>query len=137
MKPKTLLEKLKSRKAFLERQITRIESRVKNYQSKEDNLTKHGIRSMGVQEGRIGAKEMELAFLEEIIELEEKKIRERIESLRERIKELDNLDDIVCYDAEDANLPMGAHVSYGLRVGELQSKTMELTFLESLVEEEG
>ncbi|QEG04316.1 hypothetical protein [Bacillus phage BC-T25] len=65
------------------------------------------------------------------------KIKKRIEFLKERIKELDKLDDIVCYDADDSNLPMGAHVSYGLRVGETQSKTWELNFLEGLLQEEG
>ncbi|AEW47066.1 hypothetical protein BCP78_0059 [Bacillus phage BCP78] len=136
MKQKTLIEKLKHRKSFLERQIEhRIEPRVNHYKSREDNLSKHGFRTWGTEEGRIGAKEMEIAFLEELIELEEKKIKERIQFVKDRIVELDEHDDVVGYDASDTNLPIGAHVSYGLRVGELQSKTWELKFLESLVEE--
>lgn len=72
MKEKTAKEKVKSRIAFLERQITRIEARVKNYDSMEDRLTKHGIRAAGVESGRSIAKELELSFLEELLEIMEK-----------------------------------------------------------------
>jgi len=65
------------------------------------------------------------------------KITKRIQFIKTRIEELDELDDTVGYDAEDINQPIGSHVSFGLRVGELQSKTMELMFLEGLVKEEG
>jgi len=65
------------------------------------------------------------------------KIKARINYLEERIATLDERDDIVDYDANDKSLPIGAHISYGLRVGELQAITLELMFLEGLLKEEG
>ena len=73
MKEKTLIEKIKSRKTFLEKQIVRIEARVNNYESMEDKITKHGMREWGKESGRIVAKEMEISFLEELLEIEEDK----------------------------------------------------------------
>lgn len=66
------------------------------------------------------------------------KIKARITYLEERIATLDERDDIVDYNANDKSLPIGAHISYGLRVGELQAITLELMFLEELIKlEEG
>ncbi|ALA07646.1 hypothetical protein BC01_059 [Bacillus phage BC01] len=73
MKPKTLIEKIKSRKALLERQVDRLELSEKNYESNEDSLSKHGFRSWGKVTGRVLAKEMEISFLEELIVGEEGK----------------------------------------------------------------
>lgn len=73
MKEKTLLEKVKSRKAFLERQIDRIEPRINSYKNREEYLSKHGFREWGTEEGRVIAKEMEISFLEELIVEEEGK----------------------------------------------------------------
>lgn len=73
MKQKTLIEKIKDRKALLERQVDRLELSEKNYESNEDNLSKHGLRSWGKITGRVLAKEMEISFLEELIVAEEGK----------------------------------------------------------------
>lgn len=73
MKTKTLIEKIKNRKALLERQVDRLELREKNYENREDNLTKHGFRDWGRLTGRVIAKEMEISFLEELIVEEEGK----------------------------------------------------------------
>lgn len=60
-------DKIKARIQYLDRKIKELEEREDAYETKE--LTKHGYSSLGRIRGNIISKEMEISFLESLLEI--------------------------------------------------------------------